>query len=368
MVAEEKHFTRAAARLNMQQPPLSQQIRALEQELGFDLFIRHAKGVDLTVGGEVFLREAHDILQRVSQGALKAARTAKGIEGHLSVGFTSSAASHPLIPRIIRRYRDLYPGVDIGLNEGNAQELTDDVSGGDVDVGILRAPVGNPQGIAYHRLLNEELVLVLPVGHRLLERAGSVSLKDLVDEPLILVRRPGAPGMRRLSRKLTLISMGRHQRAKRNGRHYPGFPGEVCIGERMVRCAVHARWAVKPLASARPPEIGYATVGVGDQALEQYLQRLDIAAAQARGDLLLDRLGQGYFLQRALPALGRQHVQRLSALAFARDEPLALEKQQRRGLHRLAGVGDEGVELIQAQAVADAQYRQHEEGMLVELS
>lgn len=196
MVAEEKHFTRAAARLNMQQPPLSQQIRALELELGFALFFRHAKGVDLTAGGEVFLREARDILQRVSQGALKAARTAKGVEGRLSIGFTSSAASHPLIPQIIRRYRDQYPGVDIEIKEGNARELTDRVSGGDLDVGILRAPVSNPQEVVYHHLLDEELLLALPDGHRLLQgNHAAVSLKFLADEPLILVRRPGAPGM-----------------------------------------------------------------------------------------------------------------------------------------------------------------------------
>lgn len=195
MVAQEKHFTRAAARLNMQQPPLSQQIRALEQELGFDLFIRHAKGVDLTAGGEVFLQEALDILQRVENGAQKAARTAKGIEGNLKVGFTSSAASHPLIPRIIRRYRDLYPDVDIALHEGNARELTDEVSDDSVDIGILRAPVDRPRGITYHRLLNEELVLTLPVGHRLLDSGAAIALKDLADEPFILVRRPGAPGM-----------------------------------------------------------------------------------------------------------------------------------------------------------------------------
>ena len=195
MVAEERHFTRAAARLNIQQPPLSQQIRALEAELGFELFIRHAKGVDLTVGGEVFLKEARDILQRVQQGGLKAARAAQGIEGSLRLGFTSSAASHPLIPRIIRYYRERYPGVDIALNEGSAILLTDNVVNERVDVGILRAPVASPACVTYHRLLNEELVLVLPVGHRLLHGNGAVSLKDLADEPLILVRRPGAPGM-----------------------------------------------------------------------------------------------------------------------------------------------------------------------------
>ncbi|WP_339516072.1 LysR substrate-binding domain-containing protein [Pseudomonas sp. RL_15y_Pfl2_60] len=200
MVAEEQHFTRAAARLNMQQPPLSQQVRALEQELGFDLFVRHPKGVALTAGGKVFLGEAKDILRRVELGSLKAARTAQGIEGTLSVGFTSSAASHPLIPQIIRSYRERYTGVDISLHEGNASELTENVMAEHTDIGILRAPVAHPKSAQYQRLLNEELLLALPSGHPLLKGQSpasemSVSLADLVDERFILVRRPGAPGM-----------------------------------------------------------------------------------------------------------------------------------------------------------------------------
>ena len=201
MVAEERHFTRAAARLGMQQPPLSQQIRALEDELGFELFKRHPKGVDLTAGGQVFLQEALDILARVKEGSLKASRAARGIEGQLSVGFTSSAAAHPMIPQIIRAYRQRFPGVAVSLKEGSAQELTDASIEGGVDVGILRAPVARHQSIEFHRLLNEEMLLTLPVGHRLLggytagEEAPVVSLSDLAGEPFILVRRPGAPGM-----------------------------------------------------------------------------------------------------------------------------------------------------------------------------
>lgn len=201
MVAEERHFTRAAARLNMQQPPLSQQIRALEAELGFDLFKRHPKGVDLTAGGQVFLQEAQDILARVKEGSLKASRAAHGIEGQLTVGFTSSAATHPLIPRIIRAYRERFPGVSVLLKEGSAQQLTEETVDGSVDVGILRAPVGRHQSIEFHRLLNEEMLLTLPVGHPLLARHGEgdeapvIPLTDLADERFILVRRPGAPGM-----------------------------------------------------------------------------------------------------------------------------------------------------------------------------
>ncbi|MCS4250462.1 MULTISPECIES: LysR substrate-binding domain-containing protein [unclassified Pseudomonas] len=194
MVAEERHFTRAAARLNMQQPPLSQQIRALEKELGFDLFKRHPKGVDLTAGGLVFLEEARVILARVEHGSLKASRAAQGIEGTLVIGFTSSAAAHPLIPRIIRAYRERYPGVELSINEGSAREVTEDSIEKRLDIGILRAPVSTHQSLTFHRLLNEEMLLALPTGHPLLNDAA-IPLVALKDERFILVRRPGAPGM-----------------------------------------------------------------------------------------------------------------------------------------------------------------------------
>jgi DNA-binding transcriptional LysR family regulator len=196
MVAEERHFTRAAARLHMQQPPLSQQIRALETELGFELFKRHPKGVDLTTGGAVFLEEAKAILARVQDASRRAARVATGVEGTLTIGFTSSAAAHPLIPRVIRAYREQYPAVSITLEEGNAGRLTERASVGELEVGILRAPVSRPDGIDFHRLLVEELLWVLPVGHpALAASAGAVDIQAMRNEPFILVRRPGAPGM-----------------------------------------------------------------------------------------------------------------------------------------------------------------------------
>ncbi|RRV23314.1 LysR substrate-binding domain-containing protein [Stutzerimonas nitrititolerans] len=196
MVAEERHFTRAAVRLNMQQPPLSQQIRALEAELGFELFKRHPKGVDLTTGGAVFLEEAKVILARVQKASRRAARVAEGIEGMLSIGFTSSAAAHPLIPRVIRAYRERYPAVSLTLEEGNAGHLTERTAAGQLEVGILRAPVSHPVGIEFHRLLVEELLLVLPAGHpALASHPEAVELQAVRDEPFILVRRPGAPGM-----------------------------------------------------------------------------------------------------------------------------------------------------------------------------
>lgn len=200
IVAEEGHFTRAAERLGMQQPPLSQQIRALEDELGFALFRRHPKGADLTIGGEVFLLEARAILDSVGNAVMRAARVANGTEGMITIGFTSSAAAHPLIPRIVRAYRTLRPGVSLEFKEGNAAELTDAVTTEKLHLAFLRLPVSHPDRLVFHRLLEEEMLLVLPIGHAAIKKhTGSgmptVSLKALRDEQFILVRRHGAPGM-----------------------------------------------------------------------------------------------------------------------------------------------------------------------------
>jgi DNA-binding transcriptional LysR family regulator len=200
VVAEEGHFTRAAERLGMQQPPLSQQIRALEDELGFELFRRHPKGAALTVGGSVFLQEAKAILDSVNRAAAHAARVALGSEGTISIGLTSSAAAHPLIPRIVRAYRAAWPGVRSEFREGNAAEMTEAVAAGKLDVAFLRRPVDRPAGLAFHNLLEEEMLLVLPAGHHLLrEHTGAampaISLQSLRDEQFILVRKHGAPGM-----------------------------------------------------------------------------------------------------------------------------------------------------------------------------
>lgn len=200
VVAEEGHFTRAAERLGMQQPPLSQQIRALEQELGFELFRRHPKGATLTAGGEAFLLEARAILDNVDAAVVRAARASSGTVGRLSVGLTSSAAAHRFIPQVMRAYRSAWPQVELEFREGNAAELTDALVQNQLDVAFLRRPVSQPEGLRFESLLEEELLLVLPVGHPALPRKPgrglpAVPLSALRDERFILVRRSGAPGM-----------------------------------------------------------------------------------------------------------------------------------------------------------------------------
>lgn len=196
-VAEERHITRAAQRLNMQQPPLSQQIRALESELGVALFIRGARGVELTVAGQTLLQEAYAVLNAVGGAVTRTRQAAGGMLGKLSLGFTTSTALHPIVPAIIQGFRQAYPQVELDLHENAAADLTEAVMRRDIHVALLRVPVARPPGVEFLELLHEELLAVLPLGHRLLEhgRTAGLELAALAQERFILVRRPGAPGI-----------------------------------------------------------------------------------------------------------------------------------------------------------------------------
>lgn len=197
-VAETGHMTRAAECLGIQQPPLSQQIRALEAHLGLPLFRRHPKGVALTDGGRVLLDEARRVLADVAAIEERMARLARGQQGLLRVGFTSSAAAHAFIPDAIRACRTRFPDIELVLSEDNAATLTEAVAASRLHAAFLRVPVSRPEGVVLRTLLNEPAVVALPLDHALARRTGRravVALRDLDGEPLILVRRPGAPGL-----------------------------------------------------------------------------------------------------------------------------------------------------------------------------
>lgn len=208
-VAEEGQFTRAAERLAMQQPPLSQQIRLLEEEVGFDLFVRLPRGVVLTPAGEAFAQNAAVVLDTLQQGLSHARRIARGELGSISIGLTSSAGFHPLTTHLIRAFGAEHPDIDIELAELNAAELIERLLARQIHVAFLRKPVETPADLAFTQLLDEPMVVVLPLGHRLLEAKKtskaakgkqpavlpSIPLEALAEENFILVRRPGAPGM-----------------------------------------------------------------------------------------------------------------------------------------------------------------------------
>ena len=195
-VAEEGHVTRAAERLGIQQPPLSQQIRALETELEVQLFRRKPRGVELTQAGEALLAEARGILDRVEHAAAAARRTGRGEAGRIGLGFTSSASFHPFVPRVIREFREVSPLVALSLEEAGTGELVDGLLAERIDAAFVRSPIGAATDLAVHSVLQEGMVAALPAGHPL---AGATRIRlplaALEPETFILYRRPLGPGL-----------------------------------------------------------------------------------------------------------------------------------------------------------------------------
>jgi DNA-binding transcriptional LysR family regulator len=196
-VAEEGHVTRAAARLGIQQPPLSQQIRALETELEVQLFRRKPRGVELTPAGEALLAEARIVLNGAEHAITAARRAARGEAGRLGLGFTSSASFHPLVPRLIREFREASPLVSLTLEEAGTAELVDGLRAERIDAAFVRSPIGPAADLTIRSVLEEEMVAVLPAGHRLAASTTTARLPliALESETFILYRRPLGPGL-----------------------------------------------------------------------------------------------------------------------------------------------------------------------------
>lgn len=190
-VADELHFGRAAARLHMAQPPLSQQIRQLEAELGFALFVRAHRRIRLTEAGRTFLAGARAVLDRAEQATADAQRVARGETGALAVGFVASA-TYGLVPSLFRAFRRRHPGVALALSELSTEEQLAALRSGAIQVGLGRPPADDPT-IAAEPLLDEPLVAALPAAHRL-ARGRAVSLGALADEPFVLFPRHPRPG------------------------------------------------------------------------------------------------------------------------------------------------------------------------------
>jgi DNA-binding transcriptional LysR family regulator len=197
-VAQSGHITRAAETLGMQQPPLSQQIRALENSLGCELFVRHPKGVTLTDTGHMLRAEAGRLLTDFAAMQERVLAFARGERGRLAVGFTSSAAAHAFTPETLRQCRSHHPDIHLEVSENNAADIIEAVAGARLHCGFLRVPVAHPPGVAFDTLLEEPALLAVPIDHALASAATRhkpVPLKALQGQRVILVRRPGAPGL-----------------------------------------------------------------------------------------------------------------------------------------------------------------------------
>ncbi|WP_083196904.1 LysR family transcriptional regulator [Rhizobium sp. AC27/96] len=197
-VADEGHITRAAERLGIQQPPLSQQIRNLEDLVGATLFQRLPRGVALTEAGRTFVDRARIILQDVDLAVEATRRNARGEEGSLAIGFTSSAAFHPLVTTAVRSLGEISPGVRIKLEESSTSDLIEALRAQLIDVAFVRSPVEQSKGLSVSKILDEEMFVALPDSHRLVvkgaRRTSPIQLSDLADESFILYRRPSGPG------------------------------------------------------------------------------------------------------------------------------------------------------------------------------
>lgn len=194
-VAEEGHVTRAAERLGIQQPPLSQQIQALERELDVQLFRRKPRGVELTPAGRALFDEAKAILARATEAIAVTKRAARGEAGRIGLGFTCSASFHPFVPRAIRAFRETHPLVAFTLEESGTTELVEALRAETIDAAFVRSSIGAVAELTVHPLLEEPMVVALPSGHRLAEPAAPLALAVLAGETFILYRRPVGPGL-----------------------------------------------------------------------------------------------------------------------------------------------------------------------------
>ena len=187
-VAEERHFGRAAERLGISQPPLSQQIQSLERELGTQLFHRIPRRLELTNAGEVLLEEARWILARAEQAIRNVERAGRGELGKLCIGFTFAASFNAFVPATIRSFQETYSGVSVTLREADSTALCRALLEGDADAAFIRPPSSDPERIQLDALFDEDMLVALPTGHPL-EKSTVVPLAALSDQPFILYPR-----------------------------------------------------------------------------------------------------------------------------------------------------------------------------------
>ena len=182
-VAEELHFNRAAERLHMAQPPLSQAIRKLESTVGAPLFVRTNRSVALTPAGVAFLVTARSTLRALEEGVAQTRRVAQGIEGHLTLTFINIAPYAPLL-RALRGFRHASPGISFTMVEATTQEQVIALEQGRADIGFMRTPGTSVPHLRLATVSSEPIVVALPAGHRL-EEAPTIALELLKNDAFV---------------------------------------------------------------------------------------------------------------------------------------------------------------------------------------
>lgn len=253
-VAEELHFRRAAERLHMSQPPLSQQIRQLEEEVGATLLLRNQRKVELTAAGAAFLVRAREILDSVEDAARQARRVQRGEVGRLAVGFVGSAM-YSFVPELLRAFRDDKPDIALRLHEMGTTEQLRQLEDGRLDVGFVRLRGARP-GLAFESVLDEEVVVALPDVHPLAQRP-LLRLSDLEGESLVLLTPAGSPGLR-AALAGTIAQLGGEEQIVQDVAEMSTVIGLVAAGvgislvPESVRALVRHGVTYRPLAGEAP--------------------------------------------------------------------------------------------------------------------
>lgn len=192
-IAEEGSFSRAAERLHVSQPPLSTQIKSLEDEIGARLLERSNRGVSLTAAGSVFYEEVRAILDRLERVRSRTLQADRGEAGRLSIGFVS-IADYGILPPALTSFRAQFPLVEVQLHELTTDAQVRELRAAGLDLGIGLAPVEEPD-LEFISVLREQLVLAAPSGHPAVKGEGAIDLRTLSKASFIVPPRDIAPGL-----------------------------------------------------------------------------------------------------------------------------------------------------------------------------
>ena len=271
-LAEELHFGRAARRVHVSQPPLSQQIRALEEELGARLFDRTSRRVLLTPEGEAFLEDVRGVLRGLEEAVDRVRGVAQGERGRLRVGFVGSAVS-TRFPAGVAAFRERHPAVRLELRESGTLVQRRAIAEGRLDVGLFRNLGETPDDLTTEPFLHDSYILALPERHPLARR-DSVNLADLRDVPLVMYPRPVFPA-----------AYDAIIEACRSVGFSPRIGQEaVSIGTQKALVAAGTGVAIVPGATRREPREGVAYRTIIGPLPDI---RLDLAWRKGRDDALL---------------------------------------------------------------------------------
>lgn len=282
VLAEEQHFGRAAERLTMRQPPLSQAIQRLERGLDVTLFDRLPRGARLTPAGRAFAEDARRLLEAQAAAVDRARRIASGHEGELRLGFISSLG-YDFLPRLLRRTHAQLPGLRLHLGQHPSAELVDMLQAGTLDLALVRLPVTGTERLTVRRIGVERLVAVLPEHHPL-AAASRLDLRELAEEQFAMPKPGALPGLAEQV-ALACAQAGFTPRPRGQADDLPGLLSYVAAGLCLALAPEQVRTLGIPGVTYRPlhgdsPYLETAVAAVHrsdgpDAAVQQVLKLID---------------------------------------------------------------------------------------------